>query len=69
MKVRELIEGLVVVGCGVILLSPAFNTVFSIPLLSFMTHIPDDIISHMAIALVPIILIYLIDMFKAGGTD
>ena len=69
MEVRELIEGVVVVGCGIILLSPVFNSVFTIPFLSFMSHIPHDVISHMAIALVPIILIYLIDMFRMNKTD
>lgn len=69
MKVKELIEGLVVIGCGVILLSPQFNTIFDIPFLAFMEHIPHDVISHMAIALVPIIIVYLIDMFRIGKTD
>jgi Ca2+/Na+ antiporter len=69
MKIHELVEALVVIACGVILLSPQFNVVFHIPFLSFMEHVPHDVISHLAIALVPIIIVYFFDMFKIGRTD
>ena len=64
MKYREMVEALVVIACGVILLSPEFNTIFPIPYLSLMKDIPDDVISHLAIALVPIIIVYFIDMVR-----
>ncbi len=62
---RETIESVIVICCGIILLSPAFNTIFEIPYISFIEHIPHDVISHLAFGLVPIILIYLIDAFRA----
>lgn len=64
MKYREMIEALIVIACGVILLSPVFNTIFPVPFLSLMKDIPDDIISHLAIGLVPIIIVYFIDMVR-----
>ena len=68
-NLRELIESIIVIACGVILLSPEFNTIFHIPLLTFMEHIPDDVISHLAFGLVPIMLLYLIDMIRFDRTD
>ena len=64
MNWRELIEAFVVIACGIILLSPEFNTIFEIPVISVIKYIPDDVISHLAFGLVPIIIIYLIDMFR-----
>lgn len=69
MKSRELIEAIIVIACGVILLSPEFNTIFYIPFLSFMENLPDWLVSHLAVALLPIIAIYFIDIFRKGKTD
>lgn len=68
MNWREFVESVIVIACGVILLSPEFNTIFNIPFLSFMGHIHHEILSHLAIALVPIIIIYAIDIVR-GKTD
>lgn len=66
---REMIETVIVFASGVILLSPVFNTVIFISVISFMDHIHPEIISHLAFGLLPILLLYLIDMFRINGTD
>lgn len=57
---RELIDGGIVLACGAVLLSPEFNTFLSIPFISFIQNIPSDVISHLAIGLLPLILVYLV---------
>lgn len=57
---RDFIDAGIVMACGVVLLSPEFNSFFSIPIVSLIEHIPTDVISHLAIGLVPLILIYLV---------
>ena len=63
---REFIEAIIVIACGFVLLSPDFNSVLTISFLEL--HIPDDVISHLAFGLVPIIVIYIIDIIR-GETD
>ena len=60
MNWREIIEAIVVIACGVLLLSPEFNTIFQIPFIAFIAHVPDEVISHLAFGLVPIIILYFI---------
>ena len=69
MKSRELIEAIIVIMAGVILLSPEFNIIFDIPFLSFMETLPEWFVSHLAVALLPIIVLYFIDIFRRGATD
>jgi hypothetical protein len=69
MNWREFVEALIIIACGVILLSPEFNTLFSIPFISAIQHVPDELISHLAIALVPIIIVYAIDTIRINKTD
>ena len=69
MDPRELLEGIIIIGCGLILLSPVFNTIFYIEYLAFFERIPEEFISHLGMGLVPIILVYLVDMFRFNGTD
>ena len=66
---REGIETVIVLACGLILLSPAFNTAFKVPYLDFLGHVPHEVISHLAWGLVPIILVYFVDLFRKGKTD
>ena len=66
---REFIEALIVIAAGVVLLSPEFNTMLTIPLISSIPEVHHEIISHLAIALVPIILLYLWDIFISKRTD
>lgn len=66
---REIIEAVVVFSSGIVLLSPVFNTVVFISVISFMNHIHHDVISHLAFGLLPILVLYLIDMFRVNGTD
>ena len=66
---REAIETVIVISCGLILLSPAFNTAFKVPYLEFLGHLPHEVISHLAWGLLPIILVYFVDMFRKGHTD
>jgi len=66
---REFIEALIVIVAGVILLSPEFNTMLTIPLISQIPELHHEIVSHLAIALVPIIILYLWDIFISRRTD
>ena len=69
MKSRELVEAVVIILCGLILLSPQFNTIFHIPWLAFMENLPEWLVSHLAVGLMPIIIIYFIDIVRKGMTD
>lgn len=60
MNWRELVESFVVMACGFVLLSPEFNTYLHIPVLDWIEHVPSDIISHLAVALLPIIIVYMV---------
>jgi uncharacterized membrane protein HdeD (DUF308 family) len=59
---REIIEGMIVIAAGFLLLSPEFNTLLNIPFLGFMHNANHEFISHMAIALVPIVIVYFFDV-------
>ena len=65
MRGREFIESFTVLICGILLISPKFNIIYDVPFLEFIGNIPDGIISHFALALIPTALLYLIDMFRA----
>jgi len=69
MKARELVEAVIIIVCGLILLSPEFNTIFYVPFLSFMEALPEWFVSHLAVGLLPIIIVYSIDIFRKGKTD
>lgn len=58
------VESWIVIACGVLLLSPVFNNVFIIPYISIIDNVSDSIISHLAIALVPIIVVTTIELFQ-----
>ncbi|MBN1792544.1 hypothetical protein JW826_02570 [Candidatus Woesearchaeota archaeon] len=64
MNAREFIESIIVIACGILLLSPAFNTFLEIPIISLIEEVPDVIIGHLAFGLVPIIILYIINMFR-----
>ncbi len=63
MNVRELIESIVMIVCGIFLVSPIFNTYYHIEALAFMEAIPETVISHLAFGLLPIILYFIIMVF------
>ena len=62
-NVREIIEACIVVACGIILLSPEFNTVINIPIISSIKDINDEVISHLAWGLLPIVILYFVELF------
>ncbi|MBU0615359.1 MAG: hypothetical protein KJ601_04665 [Nanoarchaeota archaeon] len=59
---REIVEGMIVVAAGLLLLSPEFNTVVQFSFLTFFSHLEDEFISHLAVALVPIVVVYFFDI-------
>ncbi len=69
MKTHELVEAVIIIACGLILLSPEFNTIFHVPFLSFMEALPEWLVSHLAVGLLPIIVVYSIDIVHKGRTD
>ena len=64
-QVRVLIESIVVALCAAVLLSPAFNTVVRIDILTIFENINKDVVSHLALGLLPIIIVSIVDIFKA----
>ncbi|MBT7903415.1 hypothetical protein HN587_06145 [Candidatus Woesearchaeota archaeon] len=66
-KVRILIEAIVVVACAALLLSPAFNDLFVIDFLNFFILVDKEVVSHLAVGLLPIIVVSIVDIFREGG--
>lgn len=64
MNWRMFIESWIIISCGLLLLSPVFNSMFIIPYISVVSNISNEIISHFAVALIPIILVSIIELFK-----
>ncbi|MBT5021590.1 hypothetical protein HOK51_11135 [Candidatus Woesearchaeota archaeon] len=63
-RVRILVESVVVVACAAILISPAFNTLFYINFLKVFEKVNKDMLSHLALGLVPIIIVSIFDIFR-----
>jgi hypothetical protein len=61
---RMFVESWIIIICGVLLLSPVFNSVFVIPIISLIESIPQLLIGHLAFALVPIIIVCLIELIQ-----
>ena len=64
LQVRILIEAVVVLVCAAVLLSPAFNTIIYVKFLSVFENVNKDIVSHLALGLLPIIIVSIVDIFK-----
>jgi len=56
-------ESIVLMLCGVLLISPIFNSFFVLPFLSGLKVIPEEIISHLAFALLPLIFLNIVWIF------
>lgn len=61
---RMFVESWIIIICGILLLSPVFNSAFSFPIISLIENVPENVIGHLAFALVPIIIVCLIELIQ-----